>query len=211
MEYARAMLAEAPVNARLMAEGKSPVTDIWLWGNGKAFALPSLTERYGLTGSVVSAVDLIKGLGVLAGLSVPLIEGATGYLGTNYAGKVAAAREALTTGDFVYLHVEAPDETSHEGSLEKKLQAIEEFDRHVVGPMIRIQQDTPGMRLMVAPDHATPVSTRTHHAAPVPFAACGAGITAEQAPGYNEAAAAGRSLFDGPQLFDRFINGALQD
>jgi 2,3-bisphosphoglycerate-independent phosphoglycerate mutase len=210
MEKARDILRNAPVNIHRIADNKPPASDIWLWGNGKAVSLPTLGDRFGLRGSVISAVDLIRGLGVLAGLKVRIVNGATGYLGTNYAGKVAAARSALADEDFVFLHVEAPDEVSHEGSLQKKLAAIEEFDKNIVGEMIRFQQETPGLSLLVAPDHSTPVALKTHHAAPVPFAACGPGIRAEMTVGYSEPAAAGKRIFTGPELFDRFISGTLQ-
>ena len=122
-------------------------------------------------------------------------------MGTNYAGKVTAALEALAEEDFVYLHVEAPDETSHEGSLEKKITAIEEFDRHIVGEVLKYQRTVPELRILVAPDHATPVTLKTHHAAPVPYALCGPGIAADGAQGYSEAAAQGRPAFTGPALF----------
>lgn len=211
MEKAHTILESAPANLERIEKGRSPASDIWLWGNGKAVSLPTLLDRFGLRGSVISAVDLIRGLGVLAGLNVRIVEGATGYLGTNYAGKVAAARAALIDEDFVFVHVEAPDEVSHEGSLQNKLVAIEEFDKHIVGKMIRLQQDTPGLTLLVAPDHATPVSLKTHHESPVPFAACGPGIRPEQSAEYSEQAAMGRRIFDGPGLFEHFINGTLQD
>jgi 2,3-bisphosphoglycerate-independent phosphoglycerate mutase len=208
-EKAHPLLERAPVNKRRSGTATAPVTDIWLWGHGRAVTLPGLQERFGLSGSVISAVDLVRGLGVLAGLKVRIVQGATGYLGTNYAGKIAAAREALNEEDFVYLHVEAPDETSHEGSLEKKIKAIEEFDKNIVGEMVKYQKETPGLRLLVAPDHATPVSLKTHHGAPVPYAVSGAGIAAEGAPAYCEAAAQGKPVLTGPELFERFVKGRL--
>jgi 2,3-bisphosphoglycerate-independent phosphoglycerate mutase len=210
MEKAAAVLKDAPVNKELKRKGKTSATDIWLWGHGRSLTIPTLRQRYALAGSVISAVDLVRGLGVLAGLNVRLVKGATGYLGTNYAGKVAAARTALAEEDFVFLHVEAPDETSHEGSLQKKITAIEEFDRNIVGEMLLYQRENPAVRLLVAPDHATPLSLKTHHAAPVPYAACGPGIRAENIPSYGEAAAQGRPVYSGQELFDRFIKGALQ-
>ncbi|HEX7511101.1 MAG TPA: hypothetical protein VF335_07370, partial [Chitinivibrionales bacterium] len=135
--------------------------------------------------------------------------GATGYLGTNYAGKVAAAAEALAREDFVFLHVEAPDETSHEGSLHKKIQAIEEFDRNIVGEMLAVARMHDQFRLLVLPDHATPVSLKTHHGAPVPFAVCGTGITREMPLGYSEKSAAGKPVITAVRLFDAFIHGSL--
>ncbi len=185
-------------------------TDIWLWGQGPAVTLPTLKERYGITGSVISAVDLVRGLGKLAGLTVRIVDGATGYLGTNYAGKVAAAIEAFDSGeDFVYLHIEAPDETSHEGSLEKKIQAIEEFDKYVVGEMLKYQSQTQNLRIAVSPDHITALSTKTHDASPVPFCMCGEGIKADKAKRYCEAEA--KSIapvpIEGPEFFEALVQG----
>ncbi|MBD3320262.1 MAG: cofactor-independent phosphoglycerate mutase [Chitinivibrionales bacterium] len=202
---ARDILAHSTANAKRKESGKSPVTDIWLWGQGPAIALPTLQERYSLSGSVVSAVDLIKGLGVLAGLTVRTVPGATGYLDTNYAGKVEAAEAALTEQDLVYLHVEAPDETSHEGSLEKKIQAIEDFDKNIVGEMRKLMRHFDTMKICVLPDHATPVSMKTHHAMPVPWAACGAGITSGSARTYCEKSAKNSEVISGVELFDRFV------
>jgi 2,3-bisphosphoglycerate-independent phosphoglycerate mutase len=210
MEKARAVLSAAPVNEQRRASGKRPATDIWLWGHGTAITLPTLRQRYGLDGSVISAVDLVRGLGVLAGLRVRKVEGATGYLGTNYAGKVAAAQAALENEDFVFLHVEAPDETSHEGSLQKKIQAIEEFDRHVVGKILDFQERMPSLTLLVTPDHATPVSIKTHSSGPVPFVACGGAIRPGTAAVYSEDAAREKPVYSGPELFERFIQGTLQ-
>jgi 2,3-bisphosphoglycerate-independent phosphoglycerate mutase len=187
---------------------ENEATDIWLWGQGPAITLPSLHERYGLTGSVISAVDLVRGLGKLAGLSIRLVDGATGYLGTNYAGKIAAAQSAFERGeDFVYLHVEAPDETSHEGDLQKKIQAIEEFDRHVVGEMLRYQSETKNLRIAVSPDHVTALSTRTHDASPVPFCVCGPGVGVDNTSQYSEKSAHGCAPVSGAEFFEAFIRG----
>jgi 2,3-bisphosphoglycerate-independent phosphoglycerate mutase len=205
MEGARRVLAGHPVNARRAAAGKKSATDIWLWGQGRALTLATLKERYGLTGSVISAVDLVRGLGVLAGLEVRLVEGATGYLGTNYAGKVAAAKAALETEDFVYLHVEAPDEMGHEGRADRKVQAIEEFDRFVVGEMLRWAEARGDVRVVVATDHETPVAIKTHAAGPVPYAVCGPGIAAGVAKVFNESAAAGLPVESPAAAFDRLI------
>jgi 2,3-bisphosphoglycerate-independent phosphoglycerate mutase len=207
MERAREILKTAGANKRRIAAGKVPVTDIWLWGQGGAVSFPTMKERYSLSGSVISAVDLVQGLGVLAGLTVRKVKGATGYLGTNYAGKVAAAREALKNEDFVFIHVEAPDETSHEGSLAKKIQAIEEFDRHIVGEMLAIAGEKGNLRLLVLPDHATPVTLKTHDAAPVPYAMCGPGVPRGDASEYSERVAAEKPLVSAVELFDQFIKG----
>ncbi len=213
MARARTALAGAEANRRRLTGGKRPATDIWLWGQGRPVAFPTMRERYGLRGSVISAVDLVRGLGLLAGLRVRIVEGATGYLGTNYAGKVAAAVQALVEEDLVYVHVEAPDETSHEGSVERKIQAIEEFDRHVVGELLHAAVQIPRLRVLVAPDHATPISIKTHHAMPVPFAVCGPGVShmAGAAEVYHERAARPQPVYTGPALFDAFVAGTFGD
>ncbi|MBI1730328.1 cofactor-independent phosphoglycerate mutase [Candidatus Acetothermia bacterium] len=142
---------------------------IWLWGAGKKPSVPTLQKRFGIQGAVISAVDLIRGLGICAGLEVILVPGATGYLDTNYRGKVEAALRALQKNDFVSLHIEAPDETGHEGSVSKKVLAIEDFDSKVVGPLLAGLKTLPDFSLLLMPDHPTPVSIRTHTADPVPF------------------------------------------
>jgi 2,3-bisphosphoglycerate-independent phosphoglycerate mutase len=169
-----------------------------------------MKERFSITGSVISAVDLVRGIGVLAGLNVRIVPGATGYLGTNYAGKAAAAHDALACGeDFVFVHVEAPDETSHEGSLEKKIQAIEEFDANIVGKILKIREEFPTLRVLVMPDHATPIPLKTHHAMPVPFAVCGEGISSDNSASYCEKTARGKKMFTGVSLFETFIKGVF--
>ncbi len=208
MARARPVLASSEVNRLRIAAGKSPASDIWLWGQGRAMKLRTLEERFGLRGSVISAVDLVNGLGVLAGLRVRKVAGATGYLGTNYAGKVAAARAALAEEDFVFLHVEAPDETGHEGSSAKKIQAIEEFDLHVVGEILKLADEIGDLRILVAPDHATPISTMTHAADPVPYAVCGPGVEPGGAEAFSEASAAKEPIEPAVALFERFIAGA---
>lgn len=169
MERSQDILAEHPVNKVRRAEGKRPANAVWLWGQGKAPSMPTLKERYGLRGAMISAVDLLKGLGVYAGLAPLVVPGATGYLDTNYAGKVEAALQALTMGNFVYVHIEAPDEAGHEGSLSKKIQAIEAFDAHVVGPVLEGAKAFDKVRLLVVTDHLTPISKRTHVDDPVPY------------------------------------------
>jgi 2,3-bisphosphoglycerate-independent phosphoglycerate mutase len=209
MDRARAILSEAAANKALVGKGKLPATDIWLWGQGRAMKFPSMMERYGITGSVISAVDLVQGLGVLAGLTVRKVAGATGYLGTNYAGKVEAALSALREQDFVFIHVEAPDETSHEGSLHKKIQAIEEFDGNIVVEILKMKNEFKDLRILVLPDHATPVSLKTHHAMPVPFAVCGPGVKNGDAAVYSEKTAAGSPVISAVALFETFINGVF--
>ena len=164
------ILKEAEVNRKRIAKGKLPATQIWLWGSGKALRIPALKDRFGATGGVISAVDLLKGIGISAGLRVIDVPGITGYLDTNYSGKAQYALSALKELDFVYVHVEAPDEASHNGSLKDKIRAIEDFDAKVVGPVLEGLQASEAFRLMVLPDHRTPLSVRTHTPEPVPVA-----------------------------------------
>lgn len=209
MNKAREVLAASETNGRLIDKGEFPATDIWLWGQGRAVRFPSMMNRHGITGSVISAVDLVQGLGVLAGLTVRKVAGATGYLGTNYAGKIEAAHTALVEQDFVFIHVEAPDETSHEGSLQKKIQAIEEFDKNIVIEILKLKREFNDMRILVLPDHATPVSLKTHHAMPVPFAVVGPGVGRGDTVLYSEKAAASKPVISAVSLFDAFINGTF--
>ncbi|SFM49474.1 cofactor-independent phosphoglycerate mutase [Thermodesulforhabdus norvegica] len=168
-DRARSVLRDHPVNIERLSRGQKPVTDLWPWGQGPAPAMQSLKDRCGLSGMVISAVDLIKGIGVYAGFETPVINGATGYLDTNYEEKVRVALEGLSRLDCIYVHIEAPDETSHEGDLKKKLTAIEDFDRRVVGPILKGIVAFDSVDLLVVTDHYTPLSVRTHVPEPVPF------------------------------------------
>jgi 2,3-bisphosphoglycerate-independent phosphoglycerate mutase len=208
MEKASLILKDHPVNLERQANGKPPANAVWLWGQGKAPSMPTLRERAGLTGVMISAVDLLKGLGVLAGLRAVSVPGATGYLDTNYAGKVEAALEALQTDSFVYVHVEAPDEAGHEGSLSKKLEAIEAFDEKVVGPVMEGLKAFPDVRLLIVTDHLTPIMIRTHVKDPVPFLLVNGMGTGSQSPvNFCErtAEAAGLRLANGVELFEHFL------
>jgi 2,3-bisphosphoglycerate-independent phosphoglycerate mutase len=165
----RRILDAHPVNARRKEAGENPANCIWLWGEGKPPSMPTLKERYDISGSMISAVDLLKGLGVNAGLTVVDVPGATGYLDTNYQGKAEAALDALATQDFVFVHVEAPDETGHQGLLDKKILAIEDFDSRIVAPIIAgLRARGEDFRVAVTMDHFTPISLRTHSSDPVP-------------------------------------------
>ena len=189
MEASKPILAGHPVNLAREAAGHLPATSIWLWGQGCAPRIEPYRQRFNLTGAVISAVDLVNGIGVCAGLNVIKVPGATGYLDTNYKGKVSAAFEALRDVDFVYLHVEAPDETSHQGRIDLKIRAIEDFDAYVVAPCLEHLRAHPHLRLLVAPDHVTSIATRTHAHGAVPFALCGDGVKANGATAYSERAA----------------------
>lgn len=158
------------INRRRRDQGKAPANMIWPWGQGRACALPSFALERGAPGAVIAAVDLVRGVGKCAGLAALEVPGATGNLDTDFAAKGRAAREALGRWDFVLVHVEAPDEASHQGSPERKVWAIEQVDRHVVGPLLEQLRALPDGRIMVLADHYTRISTRTHGREPVPFA-----------------------------------------
>ncbi len=189
MTRSRATLDGHAVNRARIEAGKPPATSIWLWGQGRSPVMAPFHERFGIRGAVVSAVDLVNGIGICAGMEALQVPGATGYLDTDYAGKVRAALDALERLDFVYLHVEAPDETAHEGRLDLKLQAIEDFDRNVVAPCLEYAASRGDVRILVAPDHVTALSTRTHAGGSVPFAMCGPGVVPDDATRYSETAA----------------------
>ena len=159
-----------PVNLSREKKGLLPANSIWLWGQGKRLKVPLFKDIFGLSGGVISAVDLLKGIGVYAGLRTIDVEGATGYLDTNYVGKATEALNALNELDFMFVHVEAPDEASHEGSISKKIQAIEAFDEKVVGKVLEGLEEFEDYRIMVAADHFTPVSLKTHTNDPTLFA-----------------------------------------
>ncbi len=207
MDRSREILAAHPVNAARMAEGKRPAVSIWLWGQGKAPVMDPFLEKFNRTGAVVSAVDLVKGIGVCAGLEVLNVPGATGWLDTDYAGKVAAALDALNRCDAAYIHVEAPDETAHQGRVDLKIQAIEDYSRFVVGPCLDYCDTHPDTRVFAAPDHFTLISTKTHAGGPVPFGMCGPGIPRDAATAYTEgtAAASGVHIAEGHRLLRSFL------
>jgi len=203
-----------PINLKRESEGKLAANSIWLWGQGRRPQMPTFQEKYKLNGAVISAVDLIKGIGIYAGLDVIDVPGATGYLDTNYLGKAEAALEALKTRDFVYLHVEAPDEAGHSGSLTDKIEAIERFDEDVVGTVMNGLDALGEYRVLLLPDHPTPVVKMTHTKDPVPFILVGSGsefVPKEAAIEYSEAAAqkSGLVVAPGYQMMEALVNGRL--
>lgn len=163
------ILESHPVNRSRIQKGLRPANSIWLWGQGKRPNIPTFTEKYGLKGSLISAVDLTKGIGIYAGLKIINVPGVTGYIDTNYTGKAEYGINSLREHDLVYIHIEAPDEASHEGSIEKKIKAIEDIDALVIGTVLRMLKSYDEYRLLILPDHATPISVRTHTDEPVPF------------------------------------------
>jgi 2,3-bisphosphoglycerate-independent phosphoglycerate mutase len=175
MEKSKAVLAGHAVNAARRTAGKKAATQVWLWGQGKAPSLRPFREVYGKRGAIISAVDLVRGVGVLLGWDRIDVPGATGYLDTDYAAKGRHAVAALADYDLVCVHVEAPDEASHEGRVDAKVKALEEIDRHIVGPLLEALPRHGEGRILVEPDHRTTLRTRAHAYGPVPFALAGTG------------------------------------
>ena len=196
MNSSQMILQGHPLNKKRQAAGQPPANSIWLWGHGRPPRISSYRESYGLSGAVISAVDLLKWIGIYAGLDTISVEGATGYIDTNYLGKAQAALEALRSRDFVYLHVEAPDEASHSGRLDHKIQAIEDFDVKVVGTVLEGIKELGEYRILCMPDHPTPVSIMTHTSDPVPFVIYGGdGFAGNGGAAYDEASAKGTGYF----------------
>src|ERR1043166_623244 len=187
MEASRPILTDHPVNKKRQAEGHRRATSIWLWGQGRAPALPPLTERFGIKGGVISAVDIIHGLGVYAGLERIDVPGITGFLDTNYVGKGEYGVRSLEKNDFVFIHVEATDEAGHMGDVEKKIQAIEDCDEKVVGTVLKGMAHRKDWRALLMPDHPTAIALKTHISDPVPFVLYSAEEPRDNgAVGYNE-------------------------
>ena len=207
MERSRAVLAEHPVNKARIAKGKRPATQIWLWGQGKAPTLEPFDRKYGKRGAIISAVDLVRGVGVLLGWKRIDVPGATGYLDTDYAAKGRYAVAALPDHDLVCVHVEAPDEASHEGKADEKVKALERIDEHIVGPLLEALPRHGEWRILVSPDHRTPLRTRAHAYGMVPFTIAGSGIASRGQSAYDEAVAekSDRAFEKGHELMRLFL------
>lgn len=206
----QALLNNHPVNLKRMAEGKDPANSIWPWSPGYRPQMERLSDRFPQIkrGAVISAVDLINGIGYYAGLRRINVEGATGLYDTNYENKVSAALEALRTDDFVYLHIEASDEAGHEGDVPLKIMTIENLDKRVVGPIYQAIKDwNEPVAIAVLPDHPTPCELRTHTAEPVPFLIWYPGITPDEVQTFDEVAA--QQGFYGLMKEDEFINAFM--
>lgn len=208
MNKSRALLEGHPVNVARRKKGLRPANSMWFWGQGHPPAIPHYQEVYGLSGAMISAVDLLKGIGSLCGMRVMEVPGATGTLHTNYAGKVAAAKEAYRDGaDFVYVHLEGPDECGHRKEVENKISAIEQIDEKIVAPLVAFLQEEGDFRVLVMPDHPTPLAIGTHTGDPVPFVLYDS-RTPGQAPvkRYTERHAAETGVYfeTGAQLMARF-------
>jgi 2,3-bisphosphoglycerate-independent phosphoglycerate mutase len=203
----REILGSHEINQVRLDLKENPANMIWLWGQGVKPNMPKFMDKFGLSGSVISAVDLIKGLGRILGLEVINVPGATGYYDTDYEGKAKAAIKSLKKNDFVFVHVEAPDEAGHNGDLREKLTAIERFDQFVVGSILEYCKGKDDFRIMVLPDHATPLSLKTHTAEAIPFAIYGKDIPKGEFLNYSEKEAQKSQLYfeNGHQLMEYFI------
>ncbi|MCK9229206.1 MAG: cofactor-independent phosphoglycerate mutase [Syntrophales bacterium] len=210
MARSRDILADHRVNKDRISRGEKPATSVWLWGQGGLPPMTPLSSRYAVTGAIISAVDLLKGIGVCAGLEPIRVEGATGYIDTNYRGKAEAVLAWLEKGNFVFAHVESPDEMGHEGNTAGKIAAIEDFDRQVVAGVLEgLEASGKDFRLMVLSDHATPVSVKTHTSDPVPFAVLssvpGENLSRHGSFGETEALRSNILVSPGHSLIDHFL------
>ncbi len=194
MSATACLFADHPVNKKRIAAGRLPATNVWLWGIGRAPKLQPFAEAYGPQGAMLTAVDLLRGLASLVGWQRIEVPGATGYTDTDYAAKGQVAIDALNKHDLVCVHIEAPDEASHEGDCAAKVKAIEEIDRHVVAPLAEALQRTAEWRLMISPDHPTFLKTKTHTHGNVPVAMAGTGIEPDQFQSYGDTNAEKSSL-----------------
>jgi 2,3-bisphosphoglycerate-independent phosphoglycerate mutase len=215
MNESKKIIAESSAVAEARARLKGNPESAWIWGGGRRPSMNTLAETRGLHGYTISAVDLIHGIGKAAGLKPLKVEGATGYIDTDYEGKVAALIDGIDRSNFVFLHVEAPDESGHAGRLDHKLQSIEDFDARVVGPVMKAMERYPEYSVLVMPDHPTPVALKTHTSDHVPFCAYrspgweDASLADKKSAGYSEPAAAATGLHveKGHQLLDLMISG----
>jgi 2,3-bisphosphoglycerate-independent phosphoglycerate mutase len=201
-------LRDHPVNRARIAAGRRPATHVWLWGVGRAPAFEPFTEKYGMSGTMITAVDLLRGLAALAGWKRLEVPGATGYLDTDYAAKGRAAIAEFATTDLVCVHVEAPDEASHEGNAAEKVKAIEEIDAKIVAPLAAHLATVGDHRILVCPDHPTFIATKTHSRGHVPFVVAGTGVVPSGQGTYDEvaAAASGQRIEPGWRLMGEFLD-----
>ena len=210
MEESFKILNEHPLNIKRAQEGKNKANSLWFWGAGTKPSLQNFTVKTGLKGAMISAVDLLKGIAVGSGMEVVEVEGANGSLHTNYLGKAAAAVESIVKdgNDFVYVHIEAPDEMGHQGSMENKIRAIEEIDQKVVAEICRqLDAQSIAYRMMILPDHPTPIRCRTHTGDPVPYLLYDSTCQVENSEPFSEkgALATGNFMANGTQLMNNFI------
>ena len=206
MRRARELLADHPVNVARRGEGRAPVSDIWLWGQGRSTMLPAFADRFGTRGAVITGVDIIRGLARCMGMDLIDVPGATGYLDTDYAGKGRAAVAALQDYDLVVVHVEAPDEAGHARDPAAKVEALERIDELVLAPLLEALKGHDEWRLLIAPDHPTPASHGMHCSEPPPYAFCGSDVVEASGLPFDEVAAGQGPLIDpGHLLIGRFM------
>jgi len=206
---ARKLLKDHPVNLARAESGKPPISGIWLWGTGRAGTMPTFHERHGLSAAVITGVDLVRGLGRMLGMEIINVPGATGYVDTNYQGKARAALQALERVDFVFLHVEAPDEAAHEGDLELKVRAIEDFDQKTAGTVLEGLSRFDEAKVMVLPDHETPLAERGHRGGPVPFAVASSSQLSRPRPGVGFSEKCARQSGDDPVSAPSLLESVL--
>ena len=207
MDEARRLLAEHEVNLVRRDLGENPATDIWLWGQGRAKTLEPFASRFGVRAAAIAAVDLIRGIARTVGMDVLEVAGATGYLDTNYAAKGAAATAALSSYDLVVVHIEAPDEAGHLGDVHAKVEAIERIDECIVGPLLETLRRSDEWRILISPDHPTPVARRVHTNTPPPFCMAGHRVHGVVRKPFSEATAAASDLQIDPghELMEYFL------
>jgi len=214
MRRSRELLKDHPVNKKRVAEGKNPATSCWFWGEGTKPALTSFKDRFGIQGGVISAVDLIKGIGICAGHRLCEVDGATGNWDTNFVGKANAALSLLNDGcDYVYIHVEAPDECGHHGDIKHKIESIEAIDEQILGTIIpEMQKRGDDFSILVMPDHPTPISCMTHVSDPVPFILYSSAVKlGPSAECYNEETAKATGLYvaNAAELSEHLISNKI--
>lgn len=212
MEHSRVYLSNHDINKIRIDLEENPANMIWLWGQGHRPKMPTFKERFHLTGAVITAVDLIKGIACYLGWDIIQVPGVTGYLDTNYANKGEYAIKALETHDMVLVHVEAPDEAGHEGNVHEKVLAIEQVDSKIIGPLLEAKNRFRELRILVLPDHYTPIIKQTHTPESVPFAAYGTGIEKGIGLPYSEnnAQASGLHIKEGHRLIEHLISGTFR-
>ena len=208
MEKSQALFGGSKLNIRRIEKNEKPVTSIWLWGHGRKPVFKTFKERFGISGAVITAVDLIKGIAVYLGFDNIEVPGATGYLDTNYAGKAEYALRVLRNKDFVYLHVEAPDEAGHNGDLKAKIKAIEDFDAKVVGAVLAGIKEHKEYKVMALPDHPTPLGLKDHTSEPVPFAIYSSSGEKDDAKSFDEEEAkkGSKEFQEGHKLMEYFLS-----